>query len=373
MNTSTTQLHKLRAAALLVGIVAFSACEKETENICGGTPSIDNVTLPTQRDTTVTSGNLADWVIIKGNNFCGVSQVLFNDVEASLTDAYITPTEITLRIPRSVPKEVSDKVTVITSGGSAEQAYKVSIPSLIVTGLSNEYAKAGQTAAVVGQNFDLYGVTPETGKVLWAGTPVTITKTTADSVYFVVPANAAPGATLKVVDANNVEKAVPGRYKDNRNMLFSYDQGGSVWGGDKYITEAAVPGAIDGKYIRVAESIKEWTWTEFSTSNTLSLPSDVKANPSKYLLKFEVNTLKPFGSNAIKFVIDGDANTYEWRPQPTFHTRGQWSTRSIKLSDILKTSPDPMKTQLEFKFVFHGPGNLDADISFDNFRIVPMD
>lgn len=371
--TIPTKLNTLWAGALLLSAVAFSACEKETENMCGGTPSIASVTLPTKRDTTVTTGNLADWIIIKGSNFCSVKKVMFNDVEASLADAYVTANEITLRIPRVVPKEVSNTITIVTDGGTTEMDYTLSIPPLQVYGLSNEYAAPGQRVAVVGQNFDLYGVSAGSGKILWEGTAVDITRTTADSVYFTIPASATAGATVKVVDANNKETAVPGRYKDDRNLIFSYDQGGSVWGGDAFITTSATPGPISGKYIRINQTIGAWAWTEFS-SNNVAIPADVVAHPNDYVLKFEVNTLKPFNTNVIKFLIDGDAgstNTYQWKPVAPFDTRGQWSTMSIPLSAIINKDLLPEKSQHEFKFLFHGDGTLDADISFDNFRIVP--
>ncbi|MBC8082650.1 MAG: hypothetical protein H7Z21_05505, partial [Hymenobacter sp.] len=335
------------------------------------------VTKATDRVAPLAGGNLADWVVIQGSNFCGVSNVLFNDVEANLTDAYITSTEITLRIPRVVPKEVSNKIQVISAAGVGEAPYTISIPPLQVAGMSNEYAPVGSRMAIVGQNFDLYGISPQSGKVLWNGVPVTITKATGDSVYFVVPANALPGATLKVVDANNSEKAVPGRYKDDRNIIFGYDQGGSVWGGTTFITPGPVPVPISGSFLRVNKTIPGWEWTEFSASN-LPLPAAVVAAPANYVLRFEVNTLKPFNANVIKFAIDGDpggtgANTYLWRPVVPFNTRSQWSTVTIKVSDILTLALDPNKPQHEFRFLFHGDGALDADMSFDNFRIVPKD
>ncbi|MGY3091334.1 hypothetical protein ACVWYF_004400 [Hymenobacter sp. UYAg731] len=366
----TTQLNKFWVAALVLGTVAFSACKKETEDVCG-TPSITDITKTTKRDTTLTTGNLADWIIIRGNNFCNVKQVMFNDVEAPLADAYVTTSEITIRIPRAVPKVVSNKITVTTDGGMAEKTYTLSIPPLSVLGLSNEYTAPGQTAAVVGLNFDLYGISKTSGKVLWAGAQVPITRATSDSVFFVVPASATPGNTVKVVDANSTEAAVPGRYKDDRNVVFGYDTGGSVWGGTTFITTGPTPAPVNGPFIRVNQTIGAWAWTEFSATN-LTVPADVVTNPGNYLLKFEVNTLKPFSTNVIKFMIDGDAgstNTYQWKPP--VNTRGKWSTVTIKMSDIVNKGLLASKPQHEFKFIFHGDGALDADISFDTFRVVP--
>ncbi|OUJ70404.1 glycan-binding surface protein [Hymenobacter crusticola] len=370
---SYTHFSKLGTLALLAGALSFSSCKKDDDNVCGGTPAITQVSSATDRTASIAKGSLADWIIIQGSNFCNVQKIVFNDVEASLEDAYITPTEITVRVPRAIPKEVNNKISLVTAGGSAETTYTLSIPPLVIAGMSNEYTPAGQRMAIVGQNLDLYGITPETGKVLWAGTALPITKTTADSAYFIVPASAAKGATVKVVDANNVTRDVPGQYKDDRNMIFSYDTGGSVWGADTYITTAATPGPINGKYLRVNKTIAAWEWTEFSATN-LAISNDVVANPAGYVLKFEVNTVKPFSTNAIKFMIDGNAdkvNTYIWKPVAPFNTRGKWSTMSIDLKSFINTPLLASKAQHEFKFIFHGDGALDADIAFDNFRIVP--
>lgn len=80
--------------------------------------------------------------------------------------AYITSFEITLRIPRVVPNNVINKITVVSAGGSAEINYALAISTLLVSGMSNEYAPARQKMAIVRQNFDLYVVTDEKGKIL---------------------------------------------------------------------------------------------------------------------------------------------------------------------------------------------------------------
>ena len=360
--------------ALLAGPVALTGCKKDDMNVCGGAPTLTGVTAPTNRTQVSTTGNLADWIIVQGSNLCNVSKLSFNDVDVSLADAYVTSTEITVQIPRVVPKNVTNTITVVTAGGTATTGYTLSIPALAVNGMANEYAAPGSKGAIVGLNFDLYEVSPAKGKVLWNGTALSITKTTADSVYFVVPANAVAGDQLQVQDANGTKTTVPGRYKDNRNIVFGYDANGSVWGGTTYITTGPTPAPVNGPYIRVQKSIGAWAWTEFSTNNNIVLPADVVANPANYVLRFEVNTMKPFNANVIKFSIDGDAgstNTYLWKPATPFYTRGQWSTVTIPLSSFINKPADMAKPQHECKFLFHGDGALDADMSFDNFRIVP--
>ncbi len=372
----STVFTKAVLGGALAGALALGGCKKDEVDACGGTPALTNVTSTTDRAATSTAGNLADWIIVHGSNLCGVSKLSFNDVEVSLADAYITATEITVQVPRVVPKNVTNTITVTTAGGTAQTAYTLSVPTMSVKSMANEYAAPGQKAAIVGMNFDLYEVTPTKGKVLWNGTPLAITKTTADSVYFVVPASAAPGATLKLVDANGKETAVPGRYKDNRNVIFGYDTNGSVWGTTTFITNGPAPAPVNGPFVRVTQSIGAWAWTEFSTHNNIALPADVVANPTNYVLRFEVNTLKPFNSNAIRFSIDGDVaatNTYWWTPTTPFNTRGQWSTMTIPLSAFINKPAELSKPLHECKFVFLGDGTLDADIAFDTFRVVPKD
>jgi hypothetical protein len=361
---------------LVLSAIALSSCKKEDVSSCGGTPGIMTVSATTSRSTAVTTGNLADWVIIQGSNFCSVSSVTFNDVEADLKDAYITSNEITLQVPRVVPKNVTNTITVTTPGGTATTKYTVAVPPLAVASMTNEYALAGEKVAIVGQNFDLYGVTPATGKVLLNSTPVAITKATADSVYFIVPAGVATGAVVKLTGANGFEKEAAFRYKDDRNILFGYDKNGSLWGGTDFITSAATPGAISGPYIRVNQSIAAWAWTEISANNNIVIPKDVLTNPGNYLLKFEVNTLKPFTTNVLRVAIDGDpggnppVNTYQWHPTTPFSTKGKWNTRSANLSEFI-TKPDLSKATHEVRVIIFGDGALDADMSFDNFRIVP--
>ncbi|WP_045690501.1 IPT/TIG domain-containing protein, partial [Hymenobacter sp. AT01-02] len=133
---SYTSLSKASAFALLAASLLFSSCEKEDDNVCGGMPTVSQVSAPTDRTSNLTTGKLAEWVIIQGSNFCNVQKVMFNDVEADLKDAYITSTEITLRVPRTIPKDVTNKVSVTTAAGSAETQYMVSIPALVITGMS---------------------------------------------------------------------------------------------------------------------------------------------------------------------------------------------------------------------------------------------
>ena len=74
--------------------------------------------------------------------------------------------------------------------------------------------------------------------------------------------------------------------------------------------------------------------------------------------------------NVALLVEDNDA--YLWKPP--FDTKGQWQTVVIPLEEIFasyKVKPVVSASGYWSRLLFHGPGDLDADIAFDNFRVVP--
>ncbi len=238
-----------------------------------------------------------------------------------------------------------------------------------VTRMLNEYAPAGSTMVIIGSQLKS-NVVPGKAKVLFGSTEALITRVADDSLYVKVPDNAASGAIIKIVMAGG-EKSVPYPYKDKRNVIFDFNSGS----GSDYVTSSAKPGPIDGKYVRIEKEIPSWSVTDLIQDN-VTLPAEAVADPSKFVLKFEVNTLEPFDANMIKIMIDGDyheVNTYLWRSRQVFDTKGQWQTYTVDLDKIINT---PLKASLnkhKFKLSYHGNGVLDANMSFDNFRIVPKE
>ncbi len=238
-----------------------------------------------------------------------------------------------------------------------------------VTKMLNEYSPAGSMMVIIGSQLKSNVVSGKS-KVLFGSTEAPITRVTDDSLYVKVPDNAAPGTIVKVITPGG-EKSVPYPYKDKRNIIFDFNSGS----GSDYVTSGAKPGPIDGKYVRIEKEIPSWSVIDLIQGN-VTMPAEAVTDPSKYVLKFEVNTLKPFDANMIKIMIDGDyheVNTYLWRSRQPFDTKGQWQTYTVELDKIINT---PLKASLnkhKFKLSYHGNGVLDADMSFDNFRVVPKE
>ena len=106
-----------------------------------------------------------------------------------------------------------------------------------------------------------------------------------------------------------------------------------------------------------------------------NIPDAAILKPEDYNLKFEVNTVKPYSSNLLKInvaLLAEDNDAYKWNPP--YDTKGQWQTVVIPFEEVVasyKVKPTVSSNGYWSRLLFHGPGDLDADISLDNFRVVP--
>jgi hypothetical protein len=107
-----------------------------------------------------------------------------------------------------------------------------------------------------------------------------------------------------------------------------------------------------------------------------TIPTEAILHPELYYYKFEVNTTKPYSTNQVRvFVNDWDLNTNDtygtW--DPPLDTKGAWQTVVLPFETLLhaNTAVTADGSGYFCGFLFCGPGPLDCDISFDNFRIVP--
>lgn len=380
---------KLRILFLFVAALAVvTSCKKETKNAstqtCSGKPVITKISSTTDRAGDTPGGSLSDWIIIQGTNLCGAKSIMFNDVQVDLSKAYITPTEITVAIPRGIPTVVNNMVTLNTGGGDATFGYKVSVPALQVTGMYNEYTPNGATMAIVGKNFDLYELNKESGKVIFDGTEVAIERSTADSIFFKVPLAAVVNAKLSLKDKRGIVTPVPGQYKDNRGMVYDMEQT-NYWNyaatptSNKFTTQnGPVPAPISGKYAVWKGAYSAWVWNE--TFHVVWNPKladiGVIGSANNYVIKFEINTLKEWAKDPLNIKLLNIVATWQPYTNLPFQSYG-WKTVTIPLS-IFKVNGVPIditqaqaNAATELRAYIHGPDNVDFDLAIDNFRIVP--
>lgn len=210
----------IKYTGMILGMVLAASCTnldypdryKETT----GVPTVHFVRYA-DRDIAITQANMEELVCVVGDNLTSVHDIYFNDQAAVLNSSYMTPHTIVVAVPKNMPKEQTDKMYLITRDSSVvAYDFKVLPPAPKITGMSNEWAKEGETVSVYGS----YLFPPITVEFPGAD-PVEVTSGDGDAVSVVVPAGAQPGK-IKVNNASGTAQSVF-MYKDSRGMLFDFD------------------------------------------------------------------------------------------------------------------------------------------------------
>ena len=357
---------------VMLGCGLFASCEDDEVEYAP--LAVTRVSTVLDREQGIDQANLAQYIIVQGTGLNAVNSILVNDVQVDLKDAYITSGEITFPIPRVIPGEINNLITLGSGNSTVTAPISVFIPELEVNGMFNEFTPAGDTMKVVGDYFDLYEITTESGQLFFGGKEVKITKSTGNSLSFVLPEDAVMGSKIKLVRPVCGEVTVPGKYMEKGNMLCDFDPF-TGWGGSKYVIDGPVPAPYSGYFSRFKINkgdANDWDWNEVTTiaQCAVEYSPEVIADQNKYLLKFEVNTIKPLTKRQIRFYFS--QINYDWEPFASglaLNTNGEWKTVSIDLGEMWKGDiPNDGVLQIM--------GNSwaeDTDICFDNFRIVPKD
>jgi hypothetical protein len=358
----------------------YSACTKNESAPNNGEPRIRyvRITNPTSADSLLVSAGQGNLIAIVGENLESAREIWFNDQKAALTPTYITSTTILVSVPSQIPTAINNKLKIIFEGGKVlEHDFVVDISEPLVSSMVSEYVATGDVATIRGDFFY------EPLTVTFAGGVTGELESVEDKIIKVrVPAGAQPGQIT--VKTNFGETKSDFWFRDNRNIFISSDPFTGWWNASYVVTNPGPndPPAINGNYIRVNKAIGGWSWTEVvggppdaMGSISKNIPDEAILKPSDYNVKFELNTRKPYNNNMIKFTIGlTDFNNDEYRWAPPVDTKGEWQTIIIPFDEIaakygspLTVSPNGYYTRV----LFHGGGDLDADISFDNFRVVP--
>lgn len=355
----------------------FISCEK---NDSPGTPSIDyiRVTTPASSDSLLVGAGQGQLIAVMGKNLQDAIEVWFNDQQARLTPTYITSTSLLVSVPSQIPKTVSNELKILFKNGyTLTHNFVVQIGEPVVSSMISEFVNTGDIATIRGDYF----YAPLT--VTFAGgTTGELVSVKDQELQVRVPAGVQPGPVA--VKTNFGETKSDFWFRDNRNLLITNDPWSGWWGSDMVIN-GSDPLAINGNFSRITKNIGAWAWTEWiggkedALATSHNLPSDAVLNPEKYNLKFEINTLKPYNGNRIKIIIgqvngpdpNWDNEPYFW--EPPFDTKGKWQTVIIPFNEVIAhfTTNWGVRPQgYGVKVWFHGPGALDADIAFDNLRVV---
>lgn len=368
---------------IFIGLVIaslFAACNKE-DLPNNGEPRIRyiRITSPESADSLLVGAYQSNLIAIVGENLQDAKEIWFNDQKAYLTPTYITNTTILVSIPSQIPVEITNKMTIVFANGKElVHDFTVEISEPLITSMNCEYVATGGTAVIRGDYFYAPIKVTFTGGV--EGEVVSI----EDKILnVVVPAGAEPGPITITTNFGETKSNL--WFRDNRNIFISNDPRVG-WGSADFLVINPGPDdppLINGNYVRVNKQIGAWAWTEISGGPpsdmgaiSKNIPDEAILKPENYNLKFELNTQKPYNNNIIKLNV-GLANGfngdhYKWAPP--YDTQGEWQTVVIPFEVIAESYGAPLTVSLDGYYSrvwFHGAGDLDCDMSFDNFRIVP--
>lgn len=369
---------------LLGCMLFFAACsDDDSQDGIAGPLKFTKVTSTTDFDIPLTTGALGNWIVLHGENMNGVKGININGIDCDMHDVYVERSKITLRVPRELPAEATNKITIVTvDGASVEMNFPIELPELKVTGIENEFCFVADTMKINGANFDLYNISKEKDAVVIVGSQeVKLYESFADYVSFIVPASTEPGdkVYLKYTDNDGrpQQTKVPGAFRDETGIQMDFENYGG-WGGGDWITDgskAGDPKPCNGKFSRLVRNSPDWEWLEWTAVWTIegTAPKAAWDNPVEWCVRFEILTKKSLTKKAI--VFNGDVSGYRWEPWQSveFNTYGKWRTISIDMTDWGggKTSEEALKGNSNFilQLIPHGVAE-DLDIAIDNIRIV---
>ena len=365
-------------AVAVMGI--YTSCKKE--NLPNnGEPRITYIrlTAPESSDSLLVAAGQGRLIAIIGENLEKAVEIWFNDQKATLTSTYITSTSILVSIPTRIPIDVNNKIKIIFSNGKELlHDFKVQISKPSISSMLSEFVNEGDVATIRGDYFYAPLTVTFTG-----GATGDIVDIKDQEIQVRIPAGAGPGPLT--IKTNFGETKSNFWFRDNRMMYITGDPHEGWWG--SYLVTNPGPNdppKINGNYYRFKKQVKAWTWdspevaggpASSMPNHSKNVPDDAIINPEDYYLKFEINTLKPYNSNRISFNVglnSEDNNAYAWNPP--YDSKGQWNTIAIPFEEIVKSyavKPTINPNGYWSRILIFGPGDLDADICFDNLRVVP--
>ncbi len=408
MNIKNIGLSALAVLALAScsDVVDYNLPDKTSNN---GTPSIANIydVQDTGYVAPLSGGTLNQMIHIKGQNLAQVRKIRFNDVDVDVRQVYATTNEAWVKIPRVIPTVQNDSLYYETNEGAVKICFPVTIPSVKISGLKNEFALQGNQVQLNAEYMDLYGFNDTT-----ATSPVSVYIENVEQGYkqvihcdsctenftsVVIPEDC-PDNSLIHFAWHEVtgDKTATIPYRMTDQLMFGNFDGDLGWWAswhNDFLTDgtnSGDPQSLGYTFFRIKGSFDAWSWnSEGFGCNWKWL--DASAHPENYVLKFEVctNANSPFynyGNNGASgsknggynFTLQaGGSGNCQFDPvsMGITNTYGKWVTISMPLTDVLMggTLPTEADQWMALNMVMQ-PNTADAwtvDHSFGQFRIEP--
>ena len=398
-----------------MAILAFASCSDVVDysvpdrTTNSGAPAISQIydVQDTGYVAPLNGGVLNQMIHIKGQNLANAKKIRFNDVDVDVRQVYATTDEAWVKIPRVIPGVQNDILLYETDKGTTEINFPVSIPSVEIEGLKNEFALQGNQVQITSDYMDLYGFndTTETSPAkvyienVDAGyrkeihcdscsekfTSIVIPEDCPDNSLIHFSWHEISGDKTATLPYRMTDQLMFGNFGSDINCWNDWGKGLVTDG-----TKSGDPESLGFAFLRVKGTYDAWSWNSTGFGRNWKW-LDASAHPENYVMKFEVatNSSNPFnnyGDNGASGSKNGGYNftlqaggkgrcQFDPVSMGINNTNGKWVTVSIPLTDVLKGGSLPTEADqyMALELVMQ-PNTADAwnvDHCFGQFRIEP--
>ena len=113
----------------------------------------------TEYQTPLTEAERGQVLCIVGENLNNLQSLVFNTVEADLSQTYTASTKAIVRVPEEYSRLGENTIVYTTDKGTAVYSFAIALPDAEFYGLVNEFAAPGTQAVVTGKNLQYYDFT----------------------------------------------------------------------------------------------------------------------------------------------------------------------------------------------------------------------
>lgn len=358
-----------------------------------GAPVITKIVMANDATgTPIESAAFTQVIRIEGQNLNGVRSIRFNDVEADLSEVFSKYDVALAKIPRILPTEITNRVYLTTDEGETSAPLVVTIPELKFEGLYCEYAQPGDTTYINGNDYDLYGITPEEAIVKVGDYYASVIGVTETQLTIQIPHRAHLGDPI-TVQGSKMEKPVAIDYaKQPVSYLFDFNNwpgyGGFThssrytWAEKNFLYNRYTAGkddpqplGSDGKYLRFKDDVGAWGWMVL-WAGYITIPDEVGANPENYEMRFEFWNDNKYPLNSSYRIIFG---TFQWYPGGNgipLNTQNRWKTIRIPLDEqdpegnVMVPKGTDTSNLFSFMMIFSPTSAQTYNLAMTNFRFV---
>lgn len=407
---STMKMRYLRyaASALFVALATVSCSDVVDMNdgwdddlSADGAPTVRKITASADTTKVISVASLNQSIAVFGDNLAQVEEVRINDIALDLSQVFAKRHRLELVVPRVLPGEVTNTLTIRTGLGEVSVPLTVTLPDLKVTGFFNDFAMDGDTVQVVGSDFDLYQIDSIHATVKLNGEEIKIFNCSESAFSIQVPMGTPLEETSYLtVSSPEIDTPLEIPFRETGIPILSNDS--RTWERGWWATgivevkpdsdpaapmykwyvmlKKSYPGAYQYDNIMITHF-----WLDDSAA-------DLLAHPEDYYVKMEI--LNPEKTPLARYIklgnpnLEGDGLLYDWDPAATnngvsVNTMGKWQTVALEAADVFR-GKDGKKTSLiiaeqpyenydelnDFKMVMNRELAGDVEFYFWNIRFV---